>query len=187
MDDLRHLMLVPDSMSREDIAANAAIPLVAAGGPAALTLRAVGEQSGYSPQAVHQWFGSRAALHRAVAGRFVARWTRWVDLRTGRQGIASLLPENDEVAGWARVWLALHHLARADDEVASYLAYTRSVERDSLARLAGPGGSPEALVELHALVEGLRLQLCSEVSTDSYAEACRLLDRALARSQVPSA
>ena len=102
-------------------------------------------------------------------------------------GGRSLLPENEEVAGWARVWLALHHLARVDDEVASYVAYVRSVERDALGRLAGPDASPDALVELHALVEGLRLQLCSVASADSYREACRLLERALARTQASPA
>ena len=192
MDSCRHLMLADESVAPVDIATDLAIPVVAEGGLAALTPSALAVATGYTRQAIHQWFGGQQLLRQAVAARFVARWRAWVDARTYPAVMAGLLPEDDQVRQWCRVWLALVEAGPRDAEIGGVVALARegerSVIRTVLLRRAGsgappasdPGEVPALLVSgLQCLVEGLRTCLCSPEPSLSYEDAVAILDGAV--------
>lgn len=169
VDPCRHLMLEEHSPASVAMATDLAIPIVADGGITALTPKTIGDRAGCSRQAVHQWFPGQR-LSRVVAVRFLARWRQWVAVRVRCGGVAGLLPEDDEVAAWTRVWLALVELGVRDPEISPLVEETRRWEMDviraaSTRRCPGTGltrGGPssEEVLALHCLVEGLRLRLC---------------------------
>lgn len=190
MDSHRHLMLAPDSALREDIATDIGIAILAEGGVAALTPKAVGDRLGCSRQAVHQWFGSQEPLRHVVATRFSVRWGRWIHARVHSGGVAGLLPVVDEPVGvesdradvvcWCRAWLALAEHAPRDGRLADLVEGVKCQERQAVARqLAGePGCDRVAMV--HALVEGLRVGLCAAEPTLAPGRAVRILQAAAA-------
>lgn len=173
-------MLEEDSPASVAIATDLAIPVIAGGGISALTPTSIADRAGCSRQAVHQWFGGRP-LGRVVAGRFAARWQRWTEVRVHCHGLGGLLPENDEVADWTRVWLALVELSGRDAEVGSIVAATRDGEveliRTALTRCAAvPSASPatpreDEVLALHCLTEGLRLRLLAPVDESALGPA----------------
>ena len=166
-------MLAPDSPARIDIATDMAIPLISREGFGAVTPAAVARSARCSRQAVHQWFGDQHALRRAVAGRFAARWSRWLTIRTGSHGLPGLLLECDDVGSWCRVWLAMVELAARDEAVGDLVTSLRVREREAV-RGALPPSVPVG--EAHALLEGLRVQLCHHRPALDFEAACALVD-----------
>ena len=172
------LMLAPCSMALVDIATDLSMPVIALRGLSGVTPSAVAEAAGCSRQAVHQWFGSRTDLQRAVAGRFVARWTRWCDARTHSHGPVGLLPDCEQVVAWTRVWLALVETAHRDLPVAEVVGQGRSWERELVARSLRRDGVTDrrAVALVHALGQGLRQQLATGGAIAlGWAEATSLL------------
>lgn len=168
-------MLTPHSAARHDLATDLAIPLVATGGLAALTPRAIGGLAGCSRQAVHQWFGDQTGLRRAVAARFTARWTRWADVRVYQNGLLGLLPDNPQVRDWTRVWLSLTEAATRDSYIASCIATGRAAELDLITARLGPRADG-----VHALVEGLRWRVAAAADDYPPGRAVAVLSSALA-------
>ena len=169
MDPCRHLMFAPASVAWIDIATDLGIPLIAKGGLGALTPAAIAKPAGCSRQAVHQQLGSAEAMRRAVAARFLARWSRWVDVRAYLEGITGLLPDTEEVTDWVRVWLACCAYTATDTEVARWVADVhaseRAVVRSALTRFNssdnGPAQIPDGVTAtLQATVTGLRVARC---------------------------
>lgn len=138
-------------------------------GLGALTPAAIAKPAGCSRQAVHQQLGSAEAMRRAVAARFLARWSRWVDVRAYLDGIAGLLPDTEEVTDWVRVWLACCAYTANDTEVAKWVADVHAIERavvrSALARFSssdtGPAQVPDGVTAtVQAAVTGLRVARC---------------------------
>lgn len=185
MDAHRHLMLAPDSALREDIATDLGIPILAEGGVAALTPKAVGDRLGCSRQAVHQWFGSQQPLRHVVATRFAARWGRWIHVRVHTGGVAGLLPVGEEsdradVVGWCRAWLALAEHAPRDGSLADLVEGVRCQERQVVARQLASDPQSDRVALVHGLVEGLRVGLCAAEPTLAPGRAVRILEAAAA-------
>lgn len=190
-------MLEEDSPASVAIATDLAIPVIAEHGMSAVTPQSIADRAGCSRQAVHQWFRGEP-ISRVVAARFAARWRRWAAVRVGCEGVAGLLPENEEVATWTRVWLGLVELGGRDSEIASIIGAMRDCEvdlvRSALTRRGeGPGGPAAAppeheVLALHCLMEGLRLRLLTPVAASpasgamTFDIARRILDGAVGTS-----
>jgi AcrR family transcriptional regulator len=181
-------MLTPDSAARIDMATDLAIPVIAERGLRAVTPREIAALAGCSRQAVHQWFGSQEDLRVAVAARFVARWTRWLDVREHVDGLAALLPDCAEVLAWTRAWLALVEAAHRDPQLGRLVDVGRTQERDlvqtALHRVTPRHLDDDRLVPattlVHALVEGLRAQLSHGEPRTTWVEAATVLDQTVA-------
>jgi AcrR family transcriptional regulator len=184
MDPFRHLMLTPDSARREDMATDLGIGLLATGGMAALTLRAIGERCGCSRQAVQQWFGGQEQLRHVVVTCFVRRWRRWVSVRVRFRGLAGLLPDSDDAVEWCRAWLAVVEHGSRDQRTAELVAMLADDERDIIAHALGAAASSDDVRLVHALVDGLRLGLTAPDGPAAVEGPAELLDRyLLARKQ----
>lgn len=180
MEDFEHLMLAPESVALADIATDLAIPVVAAQGLPALTPQAIAHAARCSRQAVHQWFGSRHELQKAVARRFTARWEIWCQLRVGQYGAVGLLPDSAPVLAWTRVWLALTEAAPRDPDLTVAVRAGRAQERAALDSLVRePPGPVRTADLLHALLDGLRWQLVSGAPGSGFDDAAAMLNRVL--------
>jgi AcrR family transcriptional regulator len=186
VDPCRHLLFATDSVAWIDIATDLGIPLIAEGGFGAITPAAIAKLARCSRQAVHQQLGSAEILRRAVSARFLARWSRWVDVRVYLEGISGLLPDTEEVSSWTRVWLACCAHAVSDSEVATWVADVhateRAVVRSALTRRwasdLGSAQVPEGVVAtVQSTVTGLRVTRCHLGA--SVEEACSTLDATL--------
>lgn len=190
-------MLEEDSPASVAIATDLAIPVIAEHGMGAVTPKSIADRAGCSRQAVHQWFRGEP-ISRVVAARFAARWRQWAAVRVRCEGVAGLLPENDDVATWTRVWLGLVELGGRDPEIASMVEAMRDCEVDLIRsaltwRGKGPGGPPalppdHEVLAVHCLMEGLRLRLLTPVEASPAGRAMtfdiaqRILDGAVGTS-----
>ena len=178
MDTCRHLMLAPHSAATIDILVDEGIPLVVAGGLAGLTLAGVAARCGCTRQAVQQWCSGRP-LRTLFAERFVGRWIRWCAIRTyGGRDPEGLLPEDDEVVGWTKVWLALVEVSPRDPALAALV--TEALDREL--ELLGSAVADDSAPALQALVAGLRQARCLAPPALDAAEAGAILAAAVRRA-----
>jgi hypothetical protein len=156
MDTYGHLMSAPHSRATVDVITDEGIPLVADGGLAALTITAIAARSRCSRQAVQQWCAG-TSIRTLFAQRFVARWRHWSRIRA-REGadLTGLLPEDDQVLAWTRVWLALLEHGAREDAVRQAVEATLGDELRLVTAAVGPERAPA----VHALVMGLRQARC---------------------------
>ena len=161
MDPQTHLMLRPDSARREDLATDVGLGIVAEGGLAALTPKAVAVRSGCTRQAVHQWFGGHEELRRVVANVFGVRWRRWVEVRVHADGLIGLLPDSEQTVAWCRVWLAVVEHAPRDQRIAAVVDAVRYAEHEVIATDLGCASDSDRVGLVHSVVDGLRLHLCA--------------------------
>src|SRR6478735_4350673 len=133
-----------------------AMELIADGGVAALTFKAMSVRIGCSPQAVHQWYGSRDELVVVVAATFCQRWAQWVWGRGYERALTALLPDDEQELRWTRLLLAIEEQARLQADLAPMLADLRESERQLMMRLfprlAGPVGEGRDELNMLALV-----------------------------------
>ena len=169
-----------------------AMELIADGGVAALTFKAMSARIGCSAQAVHQWYGSRDELVIVVTATFCQRWGQWVWGRGYERALLALLPDDVHELPWTRVLLAIEEQARVQADLAPMLADLRESERQLMIRLfprtAGPIG--EGGVELTVLtlvVAGLRSALCRADAPCTVSEARTTLLEMQARLAGPLA
>lgn len=171
-------MFRPISLNKAHIATDLAIPLLAAGGWDALTLRNVGRAARITPQAVAAWFPSVATMRSTIAGCYGERWIRerrrraW-SLATTPEAVApvelacALLPQTCEEEIFDRIWLTILEAARWDESVGKAAADIVAAERDLVAELLrDPHGTPPEEPEPHvalvlALVHGVRAARCA--------------------------
>jgi AcrR family transcriptional regulator len=122
-----------------------AMELIADGGVAALTFKAMSARIGCSAQAVHQWYGSRDELLIVVTATFCQRWGQWVWGRGYERALTALVPDDVHEVPWTRVLLAIEEQARHQADLAPMLADLRVSERQLMMRLfprlAGPAGA----------------------------------------------
>jgi AcrR family transcriptional regulator len=169
-----------------------AMELIADGGVAALTFKAMSARIGCSSQAVHQWYGSRDQLVVVVAATFCQRWGQWVWGRGYERALTALLPDDEEELRWTRVLLAIEEQARLQADLAPMLADLRESERQVMMRLfpraAGPSGEGgEELRTLTLVVAGLRAALCRADAPCTVGEARTTLLEVQARLAGPLA
>lgn len=172
-------MLAAYSSAPIDIATDLAIPLLARRGVPGVTPSAVAGAAGCTRQAVHQWFGGQQTLRVAVAGRFVARWSRWMDLRVRGLGPVALLPLDDDELQWTAARLALAEQGRVDPELGPLLAELDALELSAVR--ASLGAADEDCAIIMAVVGGLRAAECRGHEPLTLDEAQALLQHALAR------
>ena len=167
-----------------------AMAVIAEGGMAALTFKAMSERIGYSPQAIHQWYGTRDEFVVVVVATFCQRWTQWVWRRGYSCALLALLPEEEHEVRWTRVLMAVEEQARVQADLAPILADLRESERQLMMRLhprlageAGEGGDELPIVTL--VVTGLRAALCRADDPTSVDRARAILLDAQARLAGP--
>lgn len=161
MESQSHLMLAPDSAAREDMCTDVGMGIVAAGGFSALTMQAIGDQCGCTRQSVHKWFGGQDELRHVVMRRFAQRWRRWIRLRVHDDGLVAMIPDCEEVLEWCRVWLALVDHAAREPRLAFVMDGLREAERDEISAALGLTPDSDRVAMVQSLVEGLRLNLCT--------------------------
>ncbi|GAA1476803.1 hypothetical protein GCM10009623_12490 [Nocardioides aestuarii] len=180
LDDLRHLMLEPDSSSRHAMVTDLGITIVGDQGWAALTPASLAQSLGLTRQAVHQWFGDQQALRLVFARHFAGRWERWIDVRVYAHGHRGLLPTSEETRRWARVWLALVEQSARDDDLGALVAHLRREEATALGHHLSSRAAadhdvrvsllPATTSALLATVEGLRIRACRASRGDESAQ-----------------
>ncbi len=138
------------------MATDRAIPVIAAGGVAAVTPAGLAKVAKCSRQAVAQWFGSTSDLRAAVVRCFLARWAAWHRSRADGYGITGYLPTDPDDLVFTVVWLAIAAFERHDETVADLLRVHRDAEREAILRMDAEGG-PDLVL---ALVHGLRHAVC---------------------------
>ena len=115
--------LRPRSCDQPEIVTDAAFELIAEGGTAALTMRALARQPRMSPAWLADRFTNRARMLVIITRVFGVRWRWSIQARLRPLGLGALLPTDDEGVVGTRVWLALVELGRAaDDQVDSVVA-----------------------------------------------------------------
>lgn len=206
-DDARYIphsspMFSQGSLARSDLATNLAIPILAEGGWAALTLRSVATAANVTPQAISAWFPTVGAMRLAVASRYGDRWIR----ARGSDALTRVLcapPRQDRLVPglalalmphtWLEelfdgIWLTVVEAGRWDEATAAAVSEVQERETDivrSLVRqVRGTTGPPqdhdqEQLdVELVlALVRGMRLTHAAARAGQTHERAARLLER----------
>ncbi len=158
-----------NSALRSDLLTDAAVELVARGGPADLTIRRIAQQADMSPAWVMDRFGSRAQVLAIVTDVFAERWLRWIGGRA-RSGVVALLPEREDDVLATRVWLSFVEFAHVEPAVTGPIKRVAEFER-GLAESA----------ELQALVDGLRRHLTHPVAPMAIGQAQEILTGALDR------
>jgi AcrR family transcriptional regulator len=157
-------MLRLDSLARRDIITDVAMPIIATRGVSGVTYASLAARIGHSPQAIHQWVGTRDRMVELIAATFYQRWVPWTTSRSYDHAALAMLPGDDEEeTGWCRVLLALQEEARRRPSVAPLLASLRRHEHELLADIHPELKSDDHRLQvLHALVAGLRETACSE-------------------------
>ncbi|NYE35207.1 AcrR family transcriptional regulator [Nocardioides cavernae] len=148
------------SLAKADLATNLAIPLLAEGGWAALTLRAMAHASHVTPQAIAAWFPSVAAMQAAVAGRYGDRWIaersylarrRLLELQPAQTTpdavVAALLPQSRLEEVFDGVWLTILEASRWDDGLGAAVAHVLAREKEVVHDLVSTSQDPGPVLE----------------------------------------
>jgi AcrR family transcriptional regulator len=170
------------SLARAEMATDLAIPILADGGWAALTLRNVAVAANVTPQAIAAWFPSVGDMRTAVAARYGDRWIRersyLAHRRTPPAGAGAtsralsdlavaLLPQSWLEEVYDGIWLTILEAARWDDAIAATVASVHEREHelvhDLVEQLAAPVADRPASQQVEvrtelvlALVRGMR-------------------------------
>lgn len=167
--------LRPRSCDQPEIVTDAAFELIAEGGTAALTMRALARHTRMSPAWLSDRFTNRARMLAIITRVFGVRWTWWIQARLRPLGLGALLPNDDESVVATRVWLALVELGRVDDGVALRVADVRREERAIVTVLLGRAPDVDQVDATVALVEGLRAMTADPLRPLSPARAGAIL------------
>ena len=135
---------------------DAAVELIAVGGTAALTMRAIAAQTRMSPSWLTDRFSNRSRMLAIIANVFGDRWVVWIRARQTQLGVMAMLPATDEEIIANRVWLALIELARVERGVAWRTASVRRDERVVVADLLRCRSGDLRIDHALAVVDGLR-------------------------------
>lgn len=151
-----------DSPTRAQTVCAAVTSLIADGGMAAVTTRAIAAASGVSMATLVHQFTNRERFLGVMAGMFGRDLVAGTADRARTEGVLAFLPSTDEQAIDARVWLAWTELGRSDHAVAARVAHVRGQERLLLAATLGRSLDQPALDAVHGLVDGLRAAVCAQ-------------------------
>jgi AcrR family transcriptional regulator len=171
-----------DNATRVDDIVAAIHELVATGGIAAVSYRAVAARIGLSPSTLHHHFPDRAHLLKVVAYRLSRRRLQQFVDEIRSRGLAAMVPETEDEVRDAVVWLALHDLARTEPMLTLVMAEARLHERDvvsaALEEIGVPRSTSVAVAEaVHACLEGLESARTLLEDPMTYERAIELLDQ----------
>jgi AcrR family transcriptional regulator len=151
----------PDSFDSGDLLTDAVMALLAESGATGVTLRRLASRRGISVGALTNRWGSRSRMLHVSLNYFRHRWNQVMGMRSWAEGLTGLLPADIAEVEDCLIWFAFCDLARTDPTLAECVAAQREEERQLVQNLLR-GRSDEATVDiLVALVDGLRLALCS--------------------------
>ena len=148
-------MFSRSSPAKAQMATDLAIPILAAGGWRALTLRNVAAAANVTPQAIAAWFPSVAAMRAAVAAVYGDRWIRERDnlarartfsrdrAHTSSDVAEALLPQSWIEDVYDGIWLTIVEAGRWDETVGAAVAAVQDRERDLVRRLLEPSWQDE--------------------------------------------
>lgn len=151
----------PDSADSGDLLTDGIMELLGESGATGVTLRRLAANRGLSVGALTNRWGSRGRMLHVAVNYFRHRWNDVIALNCLTEGVTGLLPRTDEEVEDCHVWFAFCDLARTDPTVAECVAAQRQDER-AFVRALVPDAADETTIDLLvALVDGLRLALCS--------------------------
>jgi len=152
-----------ETESRTDTLTSAINDVLIDHGPAGLSLRRIATYSGVSTSSMLHHLGSREHLLRVAAGRTAGRRLQHLRAESEQDGVLAFLPRSGEELLDTRAWLGWLELWRSEDFLARWIADSRDDERALLAGRTGYWEKPTALDGLMALIDGLRVAVCSPV------------------------
>lgn len=152
------------SIALADLITDAAMDLLAAGGPDRVTLGSVARELVMQPSSLHYRTGGLASMLTMLVECFAWRWNRWATNPYDPEGLLRL-PRDEATLEAARVWFALVEIAGGEHragrpEALAELRRAVADERDALAyRIARDLERPLTPVEAHlvlAVTVGMR-------------------------------
>jgi AcrR family transcriptional regulator len=147
--------------SRTDTIVAGVARLIAGGGLAAVTTRAIAAETGISTASLAHHLTNRERLMSVVGYRTGRAHLSEAILRRTKEGPLAFLPQTEEQVVATRVWLAWCELARSEPGVALGVADIEADERALFNRgLDEPLGEDD-LDTAMALVRGLRAAVCA--------------------------
>ncbi len=171
-----------DTATRVDDIVAAIHHLVATGGVAAVSYRAVAARIGLSPSTLHHHFPDRAHLLKVVAGQMSRyRLEHFADRIRG-EGLAAMVPETADDVTDTVVWLAFHDLERTEAMLTLVMAEARLHERHVICSALEHLGVPmstaiEAAEAIQLCLEGLESARARQEDPMTYERALQLLER----------
>ncbi|GAB3859056.1 hypothetical protein GCM10028801_19870 [Nocardioides maradonensis] len=103
-DAVYHPFRSPSSSDNADIATDAVLLSLEAGGVEQISLSTVARSEGRTASALHHRHGSRAQFLEVVVGRFCRRWIQWVHGAGFAGSLPIRLPEGDDELLGMRAW-----------------------------------------------------------------------------------
>src|SRR4051794_28866767 len=144
-----------DPVTRSDAIIAAVYRLVAEGGVAAVTYRAVAEVVRLAASSLHDNYPQRAHLLKVAAYQLGRSREEYFSARVARQGLAVMIPESDHDLRQAAVWLAFRGYARTEPLLGHDFDEARARELRIIALALGRAIDDPACAAVHCLLEGL--------------------------------
>jgi AcrR family transcriptional regulator len=144
-----------DPVTRSDEIIAAVYDLVAEGGVAAVTYRAVGAVVGLAASSLHDNYPKRVHLLKVAAYRLARSREEYFAAGVSRQGLVAMVPEGDFDLRQAAVWLAFRGLARTEPLLGHDLTEARARELSIIGLALGRPLDDPACDAVHCLLEGL--------------------------------
>jgi AcrR family transcriptional regulator len=173
-----------DMETRRQTIVTSVVLLIAQGGMDAVTIRAIAEHARVAPSGLDYTLGNREQILAESAGDFGHRLLRSFDPRSGAH---ALLPPIDGELLPTRVWLTFRELALSHPAVADEVAEVDRRERGFLDEVLPPEATKRAVVEIHAVVLGLRDAICRTVDPMPLVDAHRALTTQVENAARPAA
>lgn len=149
--------------SRTEAVVFAVNDLLASGGPAALSIRAIARVSGVSGSSLLHHDGSRRRIVHLSAMRTGRQRIQEISSRLDDEGAGAFLPADADGIVDARIWLGWTELWRSDDVLLTAIERYRSEERSLLAFAFDFRVPRDDLDALVALIDGLLVSVCSPI------------------------
>ena len=151
----------PDSFDSGDLLTDGVMALLAESGATGVTMRKLAARRGISVGNLTNRWGNRSRMLHVAVNYFRHRWNELMGLRCWSEGVTALLPAHDDEIEDCHVWFAFCDLAKTDPTVAECVVAQREEERELVRALVRDRGDETTVDVLVALVDGLRLALCS--------------------------
>ena len=153
-----------DTHARTVAVLDAAEQVIAERGLAGLSLRAIAAEARISLGSLTSHYESRGRLLHLLAQVAGRAWLEGLAERTARGGVADFLPATEDDVQDIRVWLSWCELARSDPQLRGRVRDVRREERLLVDRCTDHRLDTDALDVAVALLDGLRIAVCSAES-----------------------
>jgi AcrR family transcriptional regulator len=171
-----------DTETRVDDILAAIHHLVATGGVAAVSYRAIAARLRLSSSTLHDHFPDRAHLLKVIAGKMSRYRLEHVAERIRAEGLAAMVPETEDDVRDAVVWLAFHDLARTESRLSLMMAEARTHQRHAICSALDALGvarstSIESAEAIQLCLEGLESARALQENPTTYERALELLEQ----------